>query len=245
MCEELVGAQMIFNNKAFPNVDPGSLLRYCHTANHWSTAATTVALWRDIILPYVTSKRAACGDPAAPVLVLADAFTAHWCEEVKKVVAEVPGIAYIGIPDSLPHLFQPLDLGIIAAIKQSVLRRKDVFLQKEVETAVAENRGVTLSRSRPILRDKVTLWIKEVLADPELCSERCCRAGFVRSGVLGTLFGVEENGPQAHCEDCGELGRSRYDLPDCAHFEGMVNFVLCNGCMQHHRTFCEVVGSNS
>ena len=82
------------------------------------------------------------------------------------LVQETDAIAYIAVPDCLTHIFQPLDLGIIAALKNSVLRRRDDFLESEVRTAVRENRAVVLSKSLPVLRDRVATWIKEALVDP-------------------------------------------------------------------------------
>lgn len=58
--------------------------------------------------------------------------------------------------DKLTHVFQPLDLGIIAAWKQSILRRKDDFVEAEARAAVRER----LTTSRPVIRDRVTAWIK-------------------------------------------------------------------------------------
>ena len=66
---------------------------------------------------------------------------------MQALVATDSAIAYFCVPESLTHLFQPLDLGIIAAIKQSVLRRKDEFSEEEVRIVIRENRGVLLSKS--------------------------------------------------------------------------------------------------
>ena len=134
-----VGAQMIFGGKiggVHPSVGLGDFLVYEHNPTHWSNEQTTLSLWNKVIIPYVARKRSEIGDSEAPVLVLADAFGAHWTNAVKELVAQQAAIFYISVPDSLTHLFQPLDLGIIAAIKNSVLRRKDDFLEKEVQKAV-------------------------------------------------------------------------------------------------------------
>ena len=133
------------------------MLRFEYTASHWSDESTTSSLWNHIILPYIARRRAAVGDPHSPVLVLTDAFATHWTPRVRAVVASADCINYIVIPDSLTHLFQPLDLGIIAAIKNSLQRRKDDFLEEEVATAIRENRGVVLRKSRPVLRNKITM----------------------------------------------------------------------------------------
>ena len=244
----VVGAQMIFGGTTpavFPRLDPGPHLRYACTTSHWSDEQTTVALWRDIILPYVAAKRLNMGDPHAPAIVLADAYAAHWAPLVMKLVAEQQSIAYVAVPDSLTHLFQPLDLGIIAAIKQTVLRRKDEFMEQEVTTAIRENRTVLLSKSRPVLREKITLWIKEALADPIICAEKCCRAGFDRAGVLRVLVGsqmpadVDRLVAPPVCMDCGELGQPCTDVPNCVHFVNVDTAMMCAGCIDNHNTLCE------
>lgn len=246
----IVGAQMIFGGlteAVFPRVDPGPLLHFCHTESHWSNTQTTVALWQKVILPYVRARRAAAGNDDAPVLVLADAFSPHWCPEVKAIVEGENNIHYVCVPESLTHYFQPLDLGVIAAMKKSILRRKDDFLEKEVATALREGRAVVLSKSRPVLREKVTLWIKDLLVDPNICAERCCRTGFERSGVLRALYGADV-APNADvdsviapptCDDCGELGQRYWELPGCEHFQNSDSAVLCGGCMANHNSLCE------
>lgn len=250
----MIGAQLIFGGstqQVFPKVDPHPVLHYTCTPNHWSNGQTTVALWKEIILPYIAAKRVAVGDPKAPVLVLADAFAAHWCPSVTELIEAEESIAYIGVPESLTHLFQPLDLGVIAALKNTILRRKDDFLQKEVQTAVKENRTIVLSRSRPVLREKLTMWIKEALMDPVICAEKCCKSGFERAGVLRALFGeqscdpdVDSLIPRVMCDECGEPGIRRWRLPPCAHFAQMFSVALCDSCVTNHATLCDVVGDD-
>lgn len=246
---QVIGAQMIFGggtSAVHPRVDPGPLLRYYHTDSHWSDERTTLALWQDIILPYVAAQRVSSGDPTAPVLVLADAFPAHWTSAVKGLVEQQTAVSYIAIPDSLTHYFQPLDLGVIAGIKNSVLRRKDDFLEHEVATAVAEGRGVILSKSRPVLREKLTLWIKETLSDPDICAESLCRMGFQRAGVFRVLYGeegahcpdVDNVVPAPTCDDCGEIGFAQRLLPNCVHFTDVDSAILCAGCMDNHTNIC-------
>ena len=180
----------------------------------------------------------------APVLVLADAFPAHWAPGVKELVARQRGVSYVAVPDSLTHLFQPLDLGMM---KASIQRRKDEFMESEVATAIREGRGVVLSRSRPVLRNKVTLWIKEVVADPTICAAKCCKSGFARAGLSRLLYNdtdvvpdVDVVVPPPVCEECGELGQLRDELPVCDHFFGSETAVLCTGCLTNHRTLCTV-----
>lgn len=247
----MVGAQLIFGGTTpavFPSISAGPWLRFEHTASHWSDEGTTLALWRTIILPYVARRRAAIGDPFSPVLVLADAFPPHWTPAVRALVASENAVNYIAIPDSLTHLFQPLDLGIIAAMKNSIQRRKDEFLQKEVEIAIRENRGVVLSKSRPVLRNKITMWIKEVVADPIICAEHCCKTGFSRAGLSRVLYGddavapdVDEVIPAPVCVDCGEFGALCDDLPNCEHFADVSASVLCGGCLVNHVTLCDAL----
>ena len=246
----VVGAQMIFGGKSsnvFPRVDPGSLLHFTHSLNHWSNEDTTVQLWRKIILPYIATRRAALGQPSAPTIVLADAFAPHWTDQIKAIASEAEPIAYICIPGTLTHLFQPLDLGIIAAIKQSVLRRKDEFMEKEVQTAVRENRGVILSKSRPILRDKITLFIKECLQDPDICSENCCTSGFRRAGIMRILYDDDGQSPDVDnvlppltCDECGELAHPSRLNPPCACFSADTLVTLCQGCRDNHAQLCLV-----
>ena len=50
-----------------------------------------------------------------------------------------------------------------------------------------EERGVVLSTSKPILRDRSAMWIKETLLDPAICSQHCCRVGFEQAEVLCAL----------------------------------------------------------
>ena len=242
----MIGAQMILGNKVYPNIDPQPVLRFLHNPKHWSNEQTTIALWNDIILPHIAARRAALGEPASPVIVLADSFSAHWTPAVTDLVKATDGIAYIGVPDSLTHIFQPLDLGIVAALKNSVLRRRDEFLESEVRTAVRENRGVVLTKSLPVLRDRVAMWIKEVLVDPVICDERCCKSGFDRAGVTRVLYGhkvaadVDLFIPPAFCDDCGEIGVCRADVPPCEHFDGIDIATLCDGCFANHNTLCTV-----
>ena len=152
------------------------------------------------------------GDDSAPVLVLADAFGAHWTKAVTDLVSATSAVVYVAIPKNLTHLFQPLDLGFIAALKATVTRRMDEFLETEAKTAIAEKRTIVLSASRPVLRDRVTAWIKEAILDPNVCSTACCRSAFNRAGVTRLLYGAySENidvdavvGPPV-CIECGEF----------------------------------------
>lgn len=249
----VVGAQFIFGgttSSVYPRVAPGPMLSFTCNENHWSNEQTTIDLWKKIILPYIAKTRTALGDAAAPAIVLADAFPAHWTQSVRDIVSAQPSIAYISIPDSLTHLFQPLDLGIIAAIKQSVLRRKDDFFEKEVQTAVHEGRLVKLSKSRPILRDRTTAWLKEILADPIICAATCCRSGFSRAGIARLLWDdhdadvdVDEVIPSVfgNCTECGELGKKVNELPPCSHFVDCDSAMLCSGCLNNHTELCEPI----
>ena len=74
-------------------------------------------MWKTIILPHIAARRAALSQPSAPAIVLADAFAAHWTKAVRDLVAARERIAYVAIPDSLTHLFQPLYLGSTAGMK--------------------------------------------------------------------------------------------------------------------------------
>lgn len=243
----VVGAQMIFAGStaaSLPSVSPGPLLRYLQTENHWSDENTTLELFRTIIFPHIQKRRAELGDIAAPAIVLADAFPAHWTAAVRSLVAKEQAIAYVAIPDCLTHLFQPLDLGIIAAIKHSVLRRKDEFMESEVRQAVKENRGVILSKSRTVLRDRVTMYIKECLADPSICAARCCKAGFDRAGVTRALYNenvhpdVDAIVSPAVCVECGEHATPRDEAPACDCFDSDDVPLLCNGCFSNHSNLC-------
>jgi len=244
----VVGAQMIFpgtTSLSFPSVPPGPLLRYTHTNNHWSNEKTTIELFKTIIFPHIAARRAVLDDVAAPVIVLADAFSAHWTPAVRALVAKEDAVAYIAVPDSLTHLFQPLDLGVIAAIKQSVLRRKDEFAEQEIRTAIQENRAVMLSKSRPVLRHRTTLYIKECLADPSVCAERCCRTGFDRAGITRVLYGntdvlpdVDNFIPPTSCDECGEFALARDDTPDCQCFADGHSALLCEQCFENHNMIC-------
>ena len=164
-----------------------------------------------------------------------------------ELVNRQSSICYVCIPDALTHVFQPLNLGIIAAMKASVLRRMEEFLEQEVLTAVKENREVMLSTSRPVLRNRVTTWIQEVLQDPLVCSEKCCLSGFNRAGVTRVLYGdspkfvdVDAVVPPPVCSECGEIGLSRTELPECDHFLDLDSAILCSGCLHNHINMCSV-----
>ena len=204
---------------------------------------TTIDLFNTIIVPHVVSRRLVLGQPLAPAIIFADAFAAHWTPAVKKLVSELDNVAYICVPESLTHLFQPLDLGIIAAIKNSVMRRKDEFCEAEVRTAVRENRGVILSKSRPVLRERITMFIKQCLADPDICAEHCCEMGFARAGILKALFGeghpdIDDHVAPSVCAECGEIAFARQDMPSCACFADVSGKLLCDGCFDNHSTLC-------
>ena len=244
-----IGAQLIFGGKTdnvLPRAPPGPFLRFTHTESHWSDEATTIALWQDLIIPYVTSRRSALSDPMAPTLVLADAYKAHWTPKVLELVARQNNIFYIGVPESLTHWLQPLDLGIIAALKHSIQRRKDEYLEKELAVALRENRTVLLSKSRPVLQENLTMWIKEAVADPVICAQRCCRSGFERAGIARVLFGddapvdVDSVVAAVVCDDCGEPGLFRSDLPQCEHYGVHDVAKLCSGCYTNHTTVCQI-----
>ena len=240
----VVGAQLIFSNARYPTIHPGPLLRFTHTPNHWSNEGTTIALWKTIIKPHIDITRLAMGQGDAPAIVLADAFAAHWTPAVLEVVNGIGNVAYVCVPESLTHLFQPLDLGIIAAIKQSVLRRKDEHAEEEIRTAVRENRGVVLSKSIPVLRDRVTMYIKEALSDSRICAETCCKSGFDRAGISRLLFGddapadIDRYVPQRACEECGEAAPVVLPEPDCGCFHDRATPVLCAGCHYNHNNLC-------
>jgi len=246
----VIGAQLIYHGKTaavVSSVASDGLLHYEYNEKHWSNEQTTINLWNKVILPYVAAQRVRLGDDQAPVLVLADAFAPHWTQTVRDLVGTTSGIAYVCVPDSLTHVFQPLDVGIIAGIKQSILRRKDEFLETEVLTAVREGRDVMLTRSKPIIRDRVTAWIKDVLVDPAVCSEACCRSGFNRAGITRLLYGeqpkhvdVDAYVPPPTCNDCGEFGCLVSELPKCIHFVDSEPVVLCQGCEHNHLTLCEL-----
>ena len=248
--EGFVGAQLIFGGtteRVFPDVPRGSFLHYLATNSHWSNEDTTIKLWRDIIHPYIIQQRREMENDKEPALVLADAYGPHWTSKVQDVVKEVDNVAYVCVPDSLTHLFQPLDLGIIGALKSSVMRRRDDFLEQEVAIALREKRVVQLSKSRPILRNRVVGWIKEVIADPLTCGARCCTVGFQRAGIAAALYGeltenieVEKVSPGSlpKCSECGELGTVISDLPVCGHFTDVEIAVLCVGCLRNHKELC-------
>ena len=244
----IVGAQMIFDGKtagSLPTIPSGPLMKYTQTPTHWSTEATTLELFRTIILPHIAARRAALGQPDAPAIVLADAFPPHWADSVVDLVAAQRSVAYVAVPETLTHLFQPLDLGIIAALKNSVMRRMDDFMEHEVRIAIQENRSVVLSKSRPVLRDRMATYIKECLADPTICAEHCCKAGFSRAGVLFALYGEGDRLPDVdalvrypRCEECGEPAKHRDDMPECECFADGQLKPLCDGCHHNHSTLC-------
>ena len=243
----MVGAQLIFSGSSsvsLPNTAPGPLLRYAQTDSHWSTERTTIDLFNHIILPHIARRRVQLGNPLAPAIVFADAYAAHWTDAVQDLVKAQTNVAYLGIPDCLTHLFQPLDLGIIAAMKQSIMRRKDEFLEQEARTAIRENRGIVLSTSRPVLRDRIAMFIKEVVADPIICAEQCCRSVFARSGITNVLYGdntvpnVDRLVPPCLCLECGELGFVRRVPPPCSCFADTDVPSLCDGCVLNHSTYC-------
>lgn len=245
----IVGAQMIFDGStaaSLPKVPSGELLKFAQTSTHWSNEETTIQLFRTIILPHIAARRRSLGNGNAPAIVLADAFAPHWTRSVLELIQKQTSVAYVCIPDALTHVFQPLDLGIIAAIKNSVMRRMDDFLEAEVRTAIKEKRVVTLATSRPVLRDRMTMFIKECLADPVICAERCCRAGFSRAGVLFALFGEGDRPPDVNslvpcplCEECGEPAVQREHMPPCSCFPSGVLKLLCDGCFANHSTLCD------
>lgn len=248
----IVAAQLIFSGTtglSLPTTSPGPYLRYLQTKTHWSNESTTVDLWKNIILPHIAARRLALGDSGAQAIVLADAFDPHWTPKVKSLVEGEDNIAYICVPKSLTHLFQPLDLGIIAAIKASVLRRKDEHMEQEMRTAIRENRPVVLSKSLPVMRNRVTMYIKECLSDPLICAEHCCRVGFERAGVFAAVYGTSEVAPDVDgfvppvvCSECGEMGSNRLELPACACFENTLPPVpLCDGCHANHSLRCSPV----
>lgn len=247
--EGVIGAQLIFGGTTaavLPSVQPGALLQYHFNSSHWSTEETTLKLFQQMILPYIARQRVQLGDDAAPVLILGDAFGAHWTKKVTDVVASTEAVVYICVPESLTHLFQPLDLGIIAAMKHSIKRRMDDFLEDETLTAIRENRTVVLSKSRPVLRDRITSWIKELLSGPVVCARHCCRAGFNRAGITRLLFGdspqyvdVDAVVPPPVCSECGEFGCQRTELPNCVHFTDVDAAILCSGCLRNHCELCD------
>lgn len=244
----VVGAQLIFDGTttaSLPRIAPGPLLKYTQTVNHWSNEKTTIDLFNQIIWPHIAARRAALGNPSAPAIILADAFPAHWTPAVQQLVNQQSQVAYIAVPECLTHIFQPLDLGVIAAIKSSVLKRKDEFMQSEVRQAVRENRLVLLSKSRPVLRDRVTAYIKECLSDPVVCAAHCCEVGFRRAGVLRALYGDEASidvdmyVTRLACVECGENAFKCDSPPLCACFNEDAEVTLCEGCTDNHNTICE------
>lgn len=83
-------------------------------------------------------------------------------------------------------------------------------MENEVRVAVCEGRGVVLQKSRPLLRDKMTMYIKEVLADPLVCAEHCCYSGFRRAGTTQVLYkddsvapNLDQFVPPSMCQECG------------------------------------------
>jgi len=245
----MIGAQLIFPGStaaSLPTVQPGPLLQYAQTSNHWSNEETTLLLFRSIIIPHIAARRAQLGAPAAPAIVFADAFAAHWTPAVKDLVAQEAAVAYVAVPSSLTHLFQPLDLGVIAAIKQSILRRKDEHMEGEVRVAIQQGIGVSISNSRPLMRNNVTQWIKDCVTDPALCGEHCCRVGFERAGILQLLCSgnfrapdIDSVVPPSVCLECGELAVRRDDVPTCNCFATVASALLCDGCFDNHNTRCD------
>lgn len=249
----VIGAQMIFGGTTaavLPGVRPGDKLIYNYNSTHWSNESTTIQLWEKVIAPYIAKQREHFGE-STPALVLADDFAAHWTPAVQKLVETLPNVFYVCIPDKLTHVFQPLDLGIIAAWKQSILRRKYDFIEAEAHAAVREGRQVRLTTSRPVLRDRVTTWIKELVADEYICAERCCRSGFVRAGINRVLYGdadgididklvqpSEIDYSVFDCQECGERGRLYTELPECDHFVNKKRAILCAGCFTNHSQLC-------
>ena len=105
-----------------------------------------------------------------------------------------------------------------------------------------------LSKSRPVLRNKIAMWIKEVVEDPEICAEHCCKTGFSRAGVARILYGnnavppdVDDVVPAPVCDDCGEFATLCTELPECVHFVDRTSAVLGEGCRHNHISLCDVV----
>ena len=138
-----------------------------------------------------------------------------------------------------------MDLGIIAAMKQSILRRKDEFLEGELRTAIQENRTITLSKSKPVLRDRMTTFIKEVVEDPNICAERCCLSGFRRAGITRVLYDDDSVLPDVDqfvapvvCQECGEPAHKTGDIPcNCFTYDSVP--ILCVGCFTNHENLCQ------
>ena len=116
--------------------------------------------------------------------VLVKINNAHWTDEVKNRVLLVPNVVYICTPESLNHVFQPLDLGAIAALKNAIQTTKDTMFERETEKALRDKTSLI---PPPILGNLVSQWIKEVFESSEF-DAYCATTGFDRSGLLWYLF---------------------------------------------------------
>ena len=122
-----------------------------------------------------------------------------------------------------------------------VLDLKEIRKRKQVH----EKRGVVLSTSKPTLRDRSAMWIKETLLDPAICSQYCCMVGFERAGVMLAL-GYDDT--TSHVQDIDAfVPAPEADLVPCADCLEpsppaqcfVCRKLLCSDCLANHTVQCD------
>ena len=111
---------------------------FCITQNpsHWSNEEKTLKLIRQVINPYVISKRVELKFPATQrALVVWDVFKGQMTPVVKSELESL-NIVLVAVPANMTHFFQPLDLTVNGSTKKFMRKQFITYYSGEIKNQI-------------------------------------------------------------------------------------------------------------
>ena len=167
-----------------------------HSPKHWCNEQTMLEYIREIIIPYVDSKRQLI-KADKPALVIMDNFKGQVGTAVMKLL-EDNDIHVCLLPANTTDVLQPLDISVNKPVKKFLQDKFQEWYAKEVRDQLGEAAGLEEDvELDPIdiglakLKELNAKWLVEVMEyiadNPEFIVN-----GFLRSGILGALDTISE-----------------------------------------------------
>ena len=113
-----------------------------HNPKHWSNEKETLNLLNEVVNPYVhvVKTRAALRlDPGQKALMIWDVFKGQMTDVVKSRLAELD-IFLVAVPANMTHIFQPLDLTVIAEAKKFTKKQFVTYYSRSVQEQLQSGR---------------------------------------------------------------------------------------------------------
>ena len=154
------------------------------TENHWSNQVTTLQYVHNILLPYVTQKRAELGlSSNHRSLVIFDRFKGQ-CTEVVLKTLEDNNIDVLLVPANCTNRLQPLDISLNKAVKDFLHGEFQSWYPDQVNIQLQNGRtspDVNLSLS--VVKPLGVTWLKN-MSDYLTMNPQIAINGFRKAGLL-------------------------------------------------------------